>query len=78
MNMRVSNAAALAVQKNFDFTRPGIQYVQLALVRFAVAGISLVIFIIAEVPNVGVPVRIIVTEPCCEYYLLNAKLGQTS
>ena len=78
MNMRVSYAAAFAVQQNFDLARHGIQYIQLAIVRFAVAGVSLVIFIVAEVPNVGIPVRVIVDEPCCKYYLLNAKFGQTS
>ncbi len=76
MNVRISNAPALAVQQNLDLAACNIQQVQPTLIWFAVACIGLVVLIVAVVTDVGIPVWIIIGQPRHKDHALDSKLRQ--
>ena len=76
MKPRVANAAAFAVEQNSHLPIGNVQHVQHALIGFAVAGIGFLVLVVTIVAYVGIPVRIVILEPCCKNKLVYAKLSE--
>ena len=66
MHLGIADRAALRIEQNGELARAEVPVEELAHAGLAIAGIGLVMFVLTIIPDVGVPVRIIIARSGAE------------